>query len=85
MSSTILVILGSDDVTGGGGGGVEEEASAAAVASHLDEPAKELKVRRTIERVRQHGIHYGLGRTGSTPPYSPIRGGVPRSGLAEHR
>lgn len=43
MSSTILVILGSDNVVGGGGG-VEVDASAAAVASHLlDELARGLQ------------------------------------------
>ena len=41
MSSTILVSLGSDDIAGGGG--TELDAPAAAVASHRDEPARELK------------------------------------------
>ncbi len=42
MSSTILVIRGSE--VAGGGGGAEAEATSGAVASHLlDEPARDLK------------------------------------------
>lgn len=52
MSSTILVILGSDDVAGGGG--VEVDCCAAAVARHLGEPAKELETTRSVKHA--HGV-----------------------------